>query len=376
MVAGDADDRPAGRQVAELRVQRLDRALLDLRVLRVARQVGRLQVREDERVAVVELLASQLQAGAQVGRCVAGLWNVPRLQADRPREAEQELRVAEEAAVQAVALAEARVRPAPAPPLERDHVQRREPVRGAALVDRMALEQLDRLARPGLGGAGRALGLWNLRLRPEHRVPVLEEGVRVGDAVVGAGEHAEDRLAALQVRELEPQAFDLEPVARGHELGGVLLVLASFARPSGEPQPVVAPLGRAQRREREHVPRVDLLLRAGRLEHRPARELVRCVAEHRPVRQLARRRAPRAEAEHEPARALRCEAVEIRRLGDLVRGSPAERVVRSVGEPVEEDDEDRVHGGVRLQARRTHAERGSCRSRRRALLTSIAVLLS
>ena len=86
------------------------------------------------------------------------------------------------------------------------------------------------------------------------------------------------------------------------------------------------------------------------------------VAEHRPVRQLARGRAPGAEAEHEPTRALRCEPIEVRRLGDLVRCAPAERVVRSVGEPVEEDDEDRVHGGVRLQARRaSHAGPVSCR---------------
>ena len=49
---------------------------------------------------------------------------------------------------------------------------------------------------------------------------------------------------------------------------------------------------------------------------------------------------------HEPSRR---EPVEVRRLGDLVRGTPAERVVRAVGEPVEEDDEDRIHGGVRLQ---------------------------
>ena len=51
---------------------------------------------------------------------------------------------------------------------------------------------------------------------------------------------------------------------------------------------------------------------------------------------------------HEPCAASRSRFGVSR---DLVRGSPAERVVRSVGEPVEEDDEDRIHGGVRLQAR-------------------------
>ncbi len=123
--------------------------------------------------------------------------------------------------------------------------------------------------------------------------------------------------------ELEPETVDLEPVARGHELGGVLLVLTS-ARPTREPEAVVSSLGRTQRGEGEHVPGVDLLLGACRLEHGAAGELLGRVAEHRPVRQLARGRASGAEAEDEPTRALRCEPVEVRRLGDLVRSAPAE----------------------------------------------------
>src|SRR5262249_14726043 len=163
--------------------------------------------------------------------------------------AEEEFRVAEEAAVQSVALAEARVRPAPAPPLERDHVQAGKPHCSAALVDRMPLEQLDRLARPGFGGTRGRLRLGNLSLRLQYRVPLLEEGVRVRHPVVRAGRHAQDRLAALQVREVEPEAVDLEPVARGDELRGVLLVVA-LPRTPGQPEPVVTALGWSECSER------------------------------------------------------------------------------------------------------------------------------
>src|SRR5262249_39277562 len=161
-------------------------------------------------------------------------------------EAEQELRVAEKAAVQAVALPEARIASRPAPPLERDHVQAWKTRGSAALVDGMPLEQGDRLPRPGHRGAGGRLGPPNLGLRLQHRMPLLEERVRVRDAVVRAGEEAQDRLATLQVRELEPQAVDLEPIARGHQLGTVILVLAG-ARAPGQPEPVVSLLGGPER---------------------------------------------------------------------------------------------------------------------------------
>ena len=88
---------------------------LIVRILRVAGEIGRLEVREDESVALVEPLAGQLHAGAQVRGRVTGLGDVARLEADRARETEQELRVAEEAPVHAVALAEASDSTAAAP---------------------------------------------------------------------------------------------------------------------------------------------------------------------------------------------------------------------------------------------------------------------
>ena len=97
VVAGHAHDRPIGRQVAENGVERLDRPLLDRRVLRVPGHVGRFQVREDERVALVEPLEAELGAGTQIGRRVTRLGDVARLEPDRPRQAEEEPRVAEEA---------------------------------------------------------------------------------------------------------------------------------------------------------------------------------------------------------------------------------------------------------------------------------------
>ena len=151
----------------------------------------------------------------------------------------------------------------------------------------MRSEDLDRLPRPGLRGPGRLLGLGHLRLGPQHRVTVVEERVRIGHAVVGVREDAEDALAAAQMRQLEPEAVDLELGAGRNELRGVVLVLAAAARPAGEPEPIRAPVGRSQRREREDVPVVELLSVAQRLEDGPAGELLRRVAEHRPVRDLA-----------------------------------------------------------------------------------------
>ena len=155
--------------------------------------------------------------------------------------------------------------------------------------------------------------------------------------------HAQDRLAAAHVLEVEAQSVDLEPRAGRDELCRVLLVLAALPRAAGQPEPVVAPLGRAQRREGEHVTGIDRLSRSDRLEHRASGELIGRVAEHRPVRDLAGGRLPGTDGVDHPARAARRERVEVRRVRDLVRRSPAERVVRAVGEPVEEDDEDRIH---------------------------------
>ena len=201
-----------------------------------------------------------------------------------------------------------------------------------------------RLARPGLGGPRGALGLGDLRLRPQDGMAVAEERVRVGDPVVGAREDPQHGLAAAQMRQPEPETVDLELGAGRDELRGVVLVLAAPTRPAGQPEPVGSPFGRPQRREREDLPGVDLLPVAERLEDGPAGKLLRRVAEHRPVRDLARRRPAGADAVDQPAGAARGEPVEVRRVRDLVRSPPAERVVRAVGEPVEKDDEDRIHG--------------------------------
>ena len=62
------------------------------------------------------------------------------------------------------------------------------------------------------------------------------------------------------------------------------------------------------------------------------------------MRELARGRAPGPERVEDAVRAARGEPVEVGRVRDLVRGAPAERGVGAVGEPVEQDDDDRVHG--------------------------------
>ena len=113
----------------------------------------------------------------------------------------------------------------------------------------------------------------------------------------------------------------------------------------GQPEPVVAALGWAEGCERENVAWVNLLALAQRLEHRTAGELLRCVTKHRPVCDLARRRAPGADGVQDAAGAGCCEPVEVRGGGDLIGRAPAERTVRAVGEPVEQDDDDWVHRG-------------------------------
>ena len=96
-----------------------------------------------------------------------------------------------------------------APPFQRDHVEDREAGGGAALVDRVLGQQLDRAPCPGLGGSRRALRFGHHGERPKHRVAVAEERVRVGDAVVGASGDAEDGLASAKVTEGEPETVEL-----------------------------------------------------------------------------------------------------------------------------------------------------------------------
>ncbi len=196
-------------------------------------------------------------------------------------------------------------------------------------------------------------GLRRQRLRAQDGIAVAEEGVRVGDALVGRVRDAQDPLAAADVLEREGEAVDLEVGAGVDERCGVLLVLA-VARPAGQPQPVLAPLRRSKGRERERVPRVHLLAVPESLEDRAPWELVGAVAEHRPVRDLARRSTAWPDRVDDAAGAFEREPVEVRRRRGLVPGAAAELGVGAVGEPVQQDHEDRIHG-LRLTDQRRHA---------------------
>ncbi len=171
---------------------------------------------------------------------------------------------------------------------------------------------------------------------------IAEEGVGVGHAVVGAARDAEHGLAAPKVVEGETKSVDLEAVESGDELGRVVFVV-SVPRPAGQPEPVVAALGRPEGCEREHVGWVNVLALAQSLEHGTARELLRRVTQHRPVCDLARRRAAGADRVQDTAGAGCGEPVEVRGDGDLIGRASAERSVRAVGEPVEQDDDDGMH---------------------------------
>src|SRR5205807_421638 len=210
------------------RVEFLDRPLLQVRILGVARGVGRLLVAEDERVAGVEALARELDSPAEVGDGIVALGRVDRIEAESGAESAEEGRLGDEAPADAVPLEEARVVAPPAPPFERDD------------IEALALEAAHDLPRPRLGRARRALGLVD------------------------------------------------EDVLRAH-----------------------------------------LLAAAERLEDGAPRELGRRVAEHRPVRDLARGRAARADRVEDAARAVRAQAVEVRRLRGLVARAAAEDVVRT-----------------------------------------------
>src|SRR5262249_10176879 len=80
----------------------------------------------------------------------------------------QECRLADERAVQAVALAKRRDRTRPPPPLERDHVEDRPPGFGAPRVHLVLREDLHRPARPLLDRARRPLGRRRRRERAKH----------------------------------------------------------------------------------------------------------------------------------------------------------------------------------------------------------------
>ena len=98
-----------------------------------------------------------------------------------------------------------------------------------------------------------------------------------------------------------------------------------------------------------------LLAATERLEDRAPGKLVGAVAEHRPVRDLARRRTPGADRVEQPTGAARRERVEVRRRRGLVAGPPAEHLVRPVGEAVEQEDDDGIHGAEAIPRRVSEA---------------------
>jgi hypothetical protein len=291
VVAGDAHDCPVGRQVGERRVEPLDRRLLDRRILRVAGGVGRLLVAEDEGVAGVQPLPGQLDAPAHVRNGIVGLGRLDRLQPEGLSQAAQEGRVGRERTRDAVTLEEGRRRARAAEPLERDH------------VEALALEAAHHLASPLLAGPCGALGLGDERLRTEERLPRTEEGVAVRDAVIGAPGDPEDGLSSPDLRQVEPQPVDLDPVTALHQPLRLIRV-AYRVGPPGQPPAVLTALGRTERRVGEDVLVAHLLPAAQRLEHRAAGKLVFEIAQDRPMRDFARRRAPRPDRVEQAARAL------------------------------------------------------------------------
>ena len=80
MISRGADDCPIGRQVAERRIEPLDRLLLDERILGVPGGVGRLLVAEDEGVAGVQPLPRELDSRHEVRNRVVRLRRLQRLQ--------------------------------------------------------------------------------------------------------------------------------------------------------------------------------------------------------------------------------------------------------------------------------------------------------
>ena len=343
MVAGDADDRAVGGQLAELGVERLDRALLDCRVLRVARPCPSPSDARRRTCRPPPGARGPARCG-RAGRPASRPSRGRRAARGRPLgEAEQELRIAEEAAMQPVALREARRRARAAPPLERDHVQRRQAVLRAALLTGCAARSSTSCrvqasaaravgSASGTSGCGRSTG-----------IPVAEERVRVRHALVGtrsARAGSPRRAAHASARS---EAVDLEARAGARRARPRPPRPRRASRAAGEPEPVVAPLGRAQRREGEHVTGIDILP-ARRAPRRPrVRGTLRACSRASPSARSrstapSRARRRRSGRTSPSPRARRGSACPLPRSRSVRRA-----IVRAVGEPVEEDDEDRIH---------------------------------
>ena len=267
-----------------------------------------------------------------VGESNVDALGLDRLEPETKAEPAQERRARRKAARDAVALQERGDNPWPPEPFERDY------------AEALAVEPPHHLARPRLAGARGPLRVGHEPLRPQEGVPVAEERVRIGHPFVRAAGDPQHRLPAPNVCEREGQAVDLD---HGTALDQTLRVLRV---PLGigaacEPPAVLSPLGRPQSGVGEHVLRAHVLPSTERLEDRPAGKLVRPVAEHRPVRDLARRRPAGPHRVQDPARAAGGQGIQVGGRRRLARRLPPEDLVRTVSEPVQQYENDRVHGG-------------------------------
>ena len=210
------------------------------------RRVRALDVTEDERVAGIEPLVGELE---RPRRSAAASSVSGSSRASSPTAAPRPRRKAELATnvprspcrcsnVGHVAR--------PAPPLQRDH------------VEALALEPPHHLAAPLLRRPRGALRLGHERLRAQHGMPVAEERVAVGDALIRAAGDAQNRLAAPDVLQREGQAVDRDAVAARDEplrlLGVAVRIGASRSATSRRraARPAAAP--RRRRRARRSRP--------------------------------------------------------------------------------------------------------------------------
>src|SRR5437867_805628 len=101
--------------------------------------------------------------------------------------------------------------------------------------------------------------------------------------------------------------------------------------------------------------RAHILPASERLEDGPPWKLVGPVAEHRPVGDLARGRAAGPDRIEDATRPRGAKPIEVGRDCSLEPAPASERIVRAVGEPVQQEDDDRMHESARLLV---HTTRG------------------
>ena len=192
---------------------------------------------------------------------------------------------ADERAVHAVPLEEARHRPRPAEPLERDHVETRSPSSAAQSPRASTPRRRARCAPPRARAAcGRSSGC---RSRKKASVSVTRSS-----APPAIRSTASPRQTCV---EREHQPVDLDPVAALDERSAPRRRRArGRAGRSATSRPRAARPGAAPRRRRRRSALTSWPRPSASNTARPGK-LVGPVAEHRPVRDLARRRAARAD---------------------------------------------------------------------------------